>query len=141
MYLYRLRWEVGKFFREFTSTLKAQQWHSEFVNGIMQEIYALLWLINFTKILMQFSGKKPLNPMSRRYEKPNFKLILNFIVKIMPKIWKRIADVIRHIQRLIKDSTERRKRYSRSYPREIKSPASPYPYNNTGWVWEFGKAP
>ena len=40
------------------------------------------------------------------------------------------------IQLLIKRSTEKRKRRSRTHPRELRSPASPYPYNNTEWFWD-----
>ena len=37
--LYTLRWDCETNNRDSTSTLKIEQWHSEFHNGILQEIY------------------------------------------------------------------------------------------------------
>lgn len=44
--LYALRWEVETANRDMTHTLKMEQWHSNFFNGILQEIYTVLWLMN-----------------------------------------------------------------------------------------------
>jgi len=62
---------------------------------------------------------------------------LNHIVSLLPKIFKRIQGLFDELKILIKISTERRKHYSRAYPRELKTPASPYKYNNTKWVWDL----
>ncbi|MBK7890324.1 MAG: transposase [Bdellovibrionales bacterium] len=47
--LYRRRWEIETSFKELTCTLKIGQWHSKSLNGILQEIFALLWLVNVTR--------------------------------------------------------------------------------------------
>lgn len=136
--LYRLRWEVETSFKDLADTMKLEQWHSKLTNGILQELYASLWLMNFTKIqILQNSPKKLLNIRNWNYEKPNFKLILNHIVSLLPKIFKRIRGLFKELKILINLSTEKRKHYSRAYPRELKTPASPYKYNNTKWVWDL----
>jgi hypothetical protein len=129
--LYKLRWEVENSFRELTTTVQLQQWHSKSMNGILQELYASFWLINFTKIQMNLRMKKAINPLLARYQKPNFKVILNHVIDVFRKILNKIRGVLNDIAYLIKLTTERRKRYSRKYPRQIRGPASPYPYNNT----------
>ena len=132
--LYRLRWEVEISFKELTATTKIEQWHSKFINGILQELFCLFWLINFVKIQTYFRSKHAKNPLSDAYEKPNFKLLFNWIVSNFAKILLRIPEVLDEMQILIRKSTERRNHESRRYPREIKGPASPFPYNNTRWV-------
>ena len=135
--LYRLRWGAETSFAELTSTLKLEQWHSKFENGILQELYALFWITNYTKILLFSEGpQKTQKPLKRAYKKPNFKLLFNFVAKCMPKITQQLQRFIERIRELIRVSTEKRKARSRSYPREIKSPASPYPYNNTRWWFD-----
>ncbi len=134
--LYRLRWEVETSFRELTSITKAEQWHSKSVNGIYQELYARFWLINYTKIQIHVHTQKPKNPLRDEYEKPNFKLLYNFILLVFPKILKRNPRVIIDFERLRKRSLDRRWHESRRYPRQLKRPASPYPYNNC--VWNLG---
>lgn len=131
--LYLLRWEVENFFREFTAITKGEQWHSKSFNGIMQEIYARFWKINFTKITMAHSGQKPLDPHSLTYKKANFKLICDYIAKVIVENWQKLQFLTAYVAYLIKRSTQQRKRLSRSYPRQLKHPASPYPYSNTGW--------
>jgi hypothetical protein len=134
--LYRLRWEVETSFMELTGITKAEQWHSKSVNGIYQELYARFWLINYTKIQIHVHTQKPENPLRDEYEKPNFKLLYNFILLAFPKILKRNPRVHLDFERLRKRSLERRKHHSRRYKREIKGPASPYKYNNCKWVWD-----
>jgi hypothetical protein len=58
--LYGLRWEVENAFRDFTTTIKLEQWHSKFINGIKQELYVALVLYNFVKlkILSKFNSAK-----------------------------------------------------------------------------------
>lgn len=132
-HLYKLRWEVENSFRDLTQTMKIEQWHSKFINGIRQEIYVAFWLMNFVKMKMVTKRNLALKVRENIYEKPNFKLILNWVTKLLPKIFEKIRGVLKWLGELIDSSTERRKRYSRRYRREIKSPASPYPYNNTRW--------
>ena len=134
--LYRLRWEVENSFREWVETARMEQWHSKTLNGVLQEFYVLLWFINLTKIItfkcLHFAN----NPLSRRYKKPNFKLIFDHFTQTMPNLWYRFRRLIDDFKALIKESTQRRKRWARRYPRELKTPASPYPRNNTLWWFE-----
>jgi hypothetical protein len=134
--LYRLRWEVETSFKELTAITKSEQWHSKNYNCIMQELYALMWLINATKGLMQIGGALPLDPTKRRYKKSNFKLIFNLLAQHLHELWYRFRELIAWLSDLVKESTEKRKRCSRRYPRQLRKPASPYPYKNTEWTWD-----
>lgn len=135
--LYQLRWGAETSFYELSETVKIQQWHSKSFNGILQELYATLLTINLTKILSFFArGQRHINPESATYEKPNFKLLLNNFVDFVVNNRPQLSNLIHRFQALIKRSTEKRKRRSRTHPREIRSPASPYPYNNTEWKWD-----
>lgn len=131
--LYRLRWEVETSFKELTSITKAEQWHSKSVNGIYQEIYARMWLINYTKLQIRAHTQPPANSLRDEYQKPNFKLLYNFILLVFPRILKRNPKVILEFEELQKRSLERRWHEKRSYKREIKRSASTYPYNNCVW--------
>jgi hypothetical protein len=132
--LYRLRWEVETSFHELTGITQAEQWHTKTVNGIYQEIYARFWLINYTKLQIHVHTQKPESPLRDEYEKPNFKLLYNFILLSFPKILKGSPRVLKEFELLRKKTLERRWHQKRRYPREIKQPASPYKYNNCVWV-------
>lgn len=132
-HLYRLRWEVENSFRDLTQTMKIEQWHSKFINGIRQELYVAFWLMNFVKLKMLTKRNIALEVKETLYKKPNFKLILNWVVSLLPRIFKGVRGVLKWLGELIDKSIEKRKRHSRAYAREIKSPRSPYPYNNTRW--------
>jgi len=135
--LYQLRWGAETSFYEFSETIKMQQWHSKSFNGILQEIYTTLLVINLTKILSFFArGQRHIDPEKKTYRKPNFKLLLNYFVRFITANRPKLSNLIHAFQELIKRSTEKRKRRSRCHPREIRSPASPYPYNNTEWLWD-----
>lgn len=132
--LYNLRWEVENAFRDFTQTIKLEQWHSKSINGIRQEFYLALWLYNFTKlkILSKFGSAKEC--MTDTYRKPNFKILFGWVVRNFVRICKGIRGVWKVFVELIYATMETRTRHSRSYKREIKSPQSPFPYNNTVWT-------
>jgi len=92
--LYSMRWSVETSFRELVRDLKAEQWHSKSMNGILQEIYALLWLRSYTKIQIHLNTPKPLPVLGGEYFKPNFKLILNYIVSRLTSVFKRAWDAL-----------------------------------------------
>lgn len=131
--LYRLRWEVENAFRDFTQTIKLEQWHSKFINGIRQELYVALVLYNFVKlkILSKFNAAKEC--MRDVYQKPNFKLLFGWVTSKLYEIMKGVRGVLKGFEELLYRSLETRTHYSREYEREIKSPQSPFPYNNTRW--------
>ena len=74
--------------------------------------------------------------MCDQYQKPNFKLILDWMKTKLKRLLNRSGGVLRDLRKLIKLSTEKRVHYSRSYPRQLKCSGSPYPYNNSIWIWE-----
>lgn len=131
--LYNLRWEVESAFRDFTQTIKLEQWHSKSINGIRQELYLALWIYNFTKlkILSKFGSVK--NSLDDTYQKPNFKILFGYVAKNFVRICKQVRGVWKIFVELIYATMETRTRHSRSYKREIKSPQSPFPYTNTRW--------
>ena len=131
--LYNLRWEVENTFRDFTKTIQIEQWHSKKINGIRQELWVGIWMYNFVKmkILNHFDPSE--TALKREYSKPNFKLIFGWMTSQLSKIFKGLRGFKKMLVELIDRSMEKRKRHSRSYPREIKSPRSPFPYNNTEW--------
>jgi hypothetical protein len=134
-HLYTLRNEVEVSFKDLIETMRIEQWHSKSLNGILQELYAAFWLLNFAKIQNVISNENPIEVMKDEYKKPNFKLLLGFIIDCLPEIMKRIRGVLAKVPKLLKLSTEKRKRHTRSYPRELKVSASPYKYNNTVSVY------
>lgn len=118
--LYRMRWEVENSFRDLTENLKVEQWHSKDINGIEQEIYVRFWIMNFAR-MHQFSVEKsPQNPFSKYYSRSNFKLVLDFIILHWQEFLSRSKKVLRILKEIILRSTETRKRYSRSKPRQIR---------------------
>lgn len=124
------KWDA---FRDFTQTIRLEQWHSKSINGIRQAFYLSLWLYNFTKLklLSKFGSAK--ESMKDTYEKPNFKILWGWIAKNFVRTCKEVQGVWKIFVELIAATIETRTRHSRSYPREIKSPQSPFPYNNTKW--------
>ena len=134
--LYQLRWGVETSFYELSETMKMQQWHSKTYNGVLQEIYTTMLVTNLVKILSFFArGQKHVNPCSETYEKPNFKLLKNHFIEFITSFKPNLDNLINRFQVLIKRSTEKRKRRTRTHPRELRGPASPYPRNNTEWRW------
>lgn len=131
--LYSLRWEVETAFRDFTQTIKLEQWHSKSINGIRQELYVAAWLYNFTKLKIISKHNPVKDCMKEVYKKPNFKVLFGWVTKNIIKIFKEIRGVWKTFVELIACTMETRRRHSRSYKREIKSPQSPFPYNNTRW--------
>jgi hypothetical protein len=136
--LYTKRWEVENSFRDMVQTMKVEQWHSKNLNGILQELYSALYLINFTRIQMITRQKTDKNLLSEEYSKPNFKFILDWVISVFPRILRKIRGVLVPMLELMNLSTEKRKHRSRSYPRQLRHPGASYPFNNTHWDWDVG---
>jgi len=134
--LYRLRWEIETSFKEITAITKAEQWHTEFYNGILQELYCRMWLINLTRSLMAKACQGHVNFEEDTYSRANFKLICSFITDNLQRLWKRLYYLFTHIKDLARKSTEKRKKYSRKYRRIIRYPNSPYKRESTEWYWQ-----
>ena len=133
--LYGLRWEVENSFRDWVDTHKIEQWHSKKMNGILQEFFASLWLVNYTRIqILLESHEKQIDPLNTEYEKPNFKLILDTVIGRLRELFTHGPMALAEtIQRLIKRTTAKRKRRSRSYKRVLRGSPSPYTYDNQVW--------
>ena len=135
--LYRCRWEIELSFRELTDQTRTEQWHSKSLNGIKQELYTQLWLINYTKMNMAMAGQRPCQPQQKSYKKANFKLCYQFVVHYIGLAFDSLSYLFSYLRPVVKYSTERRKHFSRMYKREIKSPASPYSHYGSNWYWEL----
>lgn len=90
-------------------------------------------MYNFVKMKINNHFDPAKKAMDVVYSKPNFKLIFEWITLRLPKIFKGLRGFKKKLVELIDRSTEKRKRHSRSYPRELKSPGSPFPRRNTEW--------
>jgi hypothetical protein len=129
--LYWMRWETETEQRDITETVRLEQWHSTTLNGILQEFYATLWLVNVVRLAMLAAGAKCVSPLDEVYGKPNFKLCFNFVARRLSTWLSAPGALIVKLSRIVRRSTERRRRYGRSYPREVKRPQSPYEHKNT----------
>lgn len=118
--LYKKRWEVETSFRDLVTTLKMDQWHSKSINGILQEIYTLLWLTNAVKMQMnQMVGSE--EHLSRRYKRPNFKLCYLLVVKNLRRlVTHRIGPLLDLLELYIRRTNEKRTHFSRSYDRVVR---------------------
>lgn len=127
--LYALRWECETANRDLTNTIKVEQWHSESLNGILQELYTALWLMNQARIQMASRMRKRCSIASLFvYAKANFKLIVDFIIDSLDDlVFGRFRRVQRRLNELLNKSTEKRRRRSRSYPRHVKYTRKAYP--------------
>jgi len=125
--LYSLRWDVETSNRDSTSTLKLDQWHSEFHNGIMQEIYVHLILLNLTKISIYLEGGYDIDLSTNLTIKSNFKFIYSLV---QDAIYETIKNGISFLLDLLRFDIVRtktkRKRRSRSYPRVVKRKGKGY---------------
>lgn len=126
-HLYTLRWDCETNNRDSTSTLKLDQWHSKFFNGIMQEIYVHFVMMNITRILIfQEEGYK-IDIEKDETQKANFKFIFYVIFNLIPDIIKnKVATVMEEVKAEINKTIEKRKRLSRSYPRQVKKKGKSY---------------
>ena len=120
--LYALRWEIEISNRDMSHTIKVEQWHSKCINGVLQELFAALWLMNQTKIQMIKKEKLECTLKSLFfYSKANFKLIMDFLLDNLKDLLEnRIHRWNRRLAILLRVSSENRQRRSRSYKRQVK---------------------
>jgi len=136
--IYNLRWEIENCFRDLTETLKAEQLHSKTIDGVLQEIYTRMWIMNFARIA-EFRVQKPTkNPFATVYKRANFKLIVSWVTKRIFKIFKHLRGLIEELKIIVQKSAEKRKRHSRSYPRQIRYAVSNYTLASIIYDWESG---
>ncbi len=120
--LYLRRWDIEGNFRDLTSNLKLNQMHSKNVNGILQEIYALLWLVNAVKMQMNRACETASDwLMTDQYFKSNLKICTGIVIEnLRLLIRKKYASFNRLLDFWIKKTTESRRRNMRTYPRVLK---------------------
>lgn len=131
--LYRKRWEIETSFRDLTCTLKMSQFHSKKMNGILQEIFALLWLANSVKRQMNANLKSTSNACvsEKDYRKSNFKLTIDCVMDsigfLVRNKWRKFLEIVNY---LIQRTIENRTRDSRSYERCVKHRGREYKQRN-----------
>jgi hypothetical protein len=128
--LYAKRWEVENSFRDLTSTLKLEQWHSKSINGILQELFALFWFYNVIKIELAVKNlASPTFESNYFYKRSNFKALAEFVTQNFKLlVLGRLKKLHRLIRALIEKTSEKRRRFSRTYPRQVKGSRKTYPY-------------
>lgn len=129
--LYCARWEVEVSFKDLVMSLKVEDFHAKNINGVLQELYARMWLMNFTRILILKSGRVHLNPEERVYRKPNYKILYSWVSEHLKQIIDGLEGLWNEFVETISVTMEKRKRRSRRYPRELKYSGKMYPRNST----------
>lgn len=129
--LYQRRWEIEGSFRDLTSTLKMNHWHSKKLNGILQEIYALLWLVNQVRIqLAQIIDPKYW--LQRDYGRGNFKFCISLVVDELDLLCSgKTSRLQNKLNQWIRRTIEKRRHLSRQYPRQIKRFGKKYKFAST----------
>lgn len=128
--LYRRRWDIETSFKDLTDTLKLNQWHSTKINGVLQEVYALLWLANSVRTEMNRVAGTP-DVFAEEYEKSNFKLCTRLVIDHLKLLVEGHCHKFRRLFRYWAcRMIEKRRRFSRSNPREVKHRGREYPPAN-----------
>lgn len=124
--LYRRRWDIETSFKDLTSTLKMTEWRSQNLNSILQEIYALLWLVN--QIRCRSESLSRINHwLSDVYFKSNFKNLVKVFSKNLELLCAgRLKAFLKIFDYWARRTRERRERLSRCYDRVIKTHRSKY---------------
>ena len=125
--LYQKRWEIETSLRDLTHTMKIEQWHSQTINGILQEIYALLWLMNNVKMQIRSDGEEADFLDNKKYYKSNFKLCMKIVIENISLLVVKKYDELKELLGFwVERSKEKRCQRSRSYPRIIKNRPTKY---------------
>lgn len=126
--LYQRRWGVESSFKDLTDTLKMCQWRSKKLNTILQEVYALFWLVNNVRRLCNTITKDISQWLKPTYKKANFKLITELLIDHIELLIKRKHQKLGKILNYwIYRSIEKREHLSRSYPRIVRGRSKMYP--------------
>lgn len=128
--LYFVRWEVEVSFRDLVQSLKIEDFHAKNINGVLQELYARLWLMNFTKLQVLQSHRVHLNPNSYTYQKPNYKILFTWMARNLKALLDGARELWSDFTQIIALTMEKRTRRKRTYPRELKYSGKMYPRNS-----------
>ena len=106
--------------------------YSKYLNGILQELYASYWLLNFTKIMIASHSAVNIDLMKREYVKPNIKIIISFVKDHIFEFTNKLRTHLKNkLIFLINKTSEKRRKLSRSYPRQIRYSQVAYKHANT----------
>lgn len=119
--LYGKRWSIEGSYRDIISTLKLDQWHSRNINGILQEIFTLLWLVNAVKSQLHCWKDPEEKIFASEYRQSNFKLAVRLVVDNFHMLHRRRNNLIELLEAWFYRTRERRTHYSRSYLRAVRS--------------------
>lgn len=128
--LYCLRWGVETVHRDLSETMKIENWHSTKINGIQQEIYAMLWATNQARIQIARVIKKreSISPENRVYASINFKAVMVFLAENFITFAKtRSRKILTNLTHLMNRTKEIRERLSREAPKVIKYEHKKFP--------------
>lgn len=119
--LYCKRWAIEGSFRDIVSTLKMDQWHSKTLNGILQEIFCLLWLVNAVKTQLLCWQDPEEGFLENEYKRSNFKLAVKLVVDNFALLARRRQKLIDLLEAWALRTRERRRHFVRSYPRAVRT--------------------
>jgi hypothetical protein len=119
--LYTKRWSIEGSFRDLVSTLKMDQWHSKNLNGILQEIYCLLWLVNAVKSQLLDWQDPEEKLLDKEYRRANFKLAMSLVADNFGLLLKKRKVLIGLLEACLRRTRERRRHNSRRYPRAVRA--------------------
>lgn len=128
--LYTRRWSIETAFRD-SVTQGLEQWHSKTENGILQELYAHFWLMNWTRLQVLCESPPPRRWLSRKYKRPNLKLLVTVMIDSLGDILlKKFNEVLCRIKNLIRRTMQSREHFKRTYPRVRKYSLKSFPFDN-----------
>jgi hypothetical protein len=119
--IYTRRWASETSNRDTTANNALDTFHSRDLNKILQEIYACLILRTITAAVISEQQDLASDFLTREYSRPNFKETLRFIAKMIHKFFSKGREaIVNFLCNIIRRSNEKRKRRSRSSPRELR---------------------
>ena len=127
--LYCRRWDIEVAYRDLTKTMRLEDWQSKNMNGILQELYASVWLYNTIKLQsFEEEPEEEERELKEEYHCSCFKSLLRWSVDnlrlIIQKKWHQWKE---GISTILSRTREKRKRNERSYPRVTKQPLNRFP--------------
>lgn len=128
--LYTRRWKIETAFKD--SVIQGlEQWHSKNENGLLQELFMHVWLMNWTRLQIICEVPVRKHWLKRKYKKPNLKLLVTIMVECVPLILKNLLrDVITRIKNHIRRTMQTRVHLTRHYPRVRKNSLKCFPLEN-----------
>lgn len=131
--LYRLRWRIETAFKDFSTSLGLEAWHSKTENGLLQELFLRLWMFNLSRLLSNSCQRLP-GVGAHTYTLPCFRQILYYVRDNLHSYWKDIFKLTARVKEIASKTKQKREVYKRIYERVIRSPGTPYKRSSTEWM-------